>query len=86
MSILEKQCKNFFLNVNLFKKKKFLEDSPVSLGCQAKLAEQLLCVMKDNDCFLAEKSQFAGMLGVIATAVGDTLLAGGDLEIFNNSL
>lgn len=42
--------------------------------------------MKDNDCFLAEKSEFAGMLGVIATAVGDTLLAGGDLEIFNNSL
>lgn len=40
--------------------------------------------MKDNDCFLAEKSEFAGMFGVIAT--GDTLLAGGDLEIFNNSL
>lgn len=36
--------------------------------------------------FWLKKLWFAGMLGVIATAVGDTLLAGGDLENFNNSL
>lgn len=63
-----------------------LEDGPVLLGFPAKLSEQPLCVMEDNDCFLAEKWWFAGMLGVIATAVGDTSLAGGNLEIFNNSL
>lgn len=42
--------------------------------------------MEDNNCFLAEKWHFAGMLGLIATEIGDTLLAGGDLDIFNNSL
>lgn len=58
-----------------------LQDGLALLGFQAKLAEQPLCVMEDNDCFLAEKWQFAGMLGVIATIVGDTLLAGGCPDI-----